>query len=141
MKEFKAKVSYGLLIPVLALLAGFVAMPIINGDELNVIILISAIMLLTIAFLLHIFLGTTYRINDRNQLMVKSGFIFNASIEIANIRSIRKTRNLISSPAPSFDRIEIKYGEWDMIIISPKDKHEFARALLKINPDIDSQLN
>lgn len=61
-------------------------------------------------------------------------------IEIKNIRKIYKTRNLLSSPALSIDRIAIVYNKYDEILISPKDKVQFVEDLLKINPDIEIKL-
>ena len=86
-------------------------------------------------FILHIFLKTTYIVENKT-LKIKCGFLFNKNILIDDIKGIKKTKNLISSPAPSFDRIEIKYGKFDEVIISPKDKVGFAKDLTLINPTI-----
>jgi hypothetical protein len=61
-------------------------------------------------------------------------------VEIADIKSIERTRNPISSPAASMDRIELKYGKWNTVIISPKDKKELLNAFLAINPKITVDL-
>ncbi len=58
-------------------------------------------------------------------------------MNIEKIKSITKTNNPISAPAASFDRIEINYGEFNSVIISPKDKIGFIKELIKINPNID----
>ena len=63
-----------------------------------------------------------------------------AILTVNALKNISKTNNIISSPAVSFDRIEITYGKFDEIILSPKDKHKFADDLLKINPDIINNL-
>lgn len=97
-------------------------------------------MLPFMAFTLHIFFSTTYRINTKNELLIKCGFLFKTVVDISKIKSIRRTRNPISSPAASLDRIELKYGKWDSVIISPKDKIKFVNELLKINPNIQSSL-
>ncbi|MDB4534689.1 PH domain-containing protein [Vicingaceae bacterium] len=140
MKEFKSKVGYGILIPVLILLIGITLLPIINGEPIGAILTMIAIMVPVIAFTLHIFFRTTYRINDRNELLIKCGFLFNAVIDILKIKSIKRTRNPISSPAASLDRIELKYGKWDSVIISPNDKVGFVNELLKINPNIQHDM-
>ena len=59
-------------------------------------------------------------------------------VEIQSIKRIYKTRNPLSSPALSLDRIAIVYNKYDEVLISPKDKKEFIEELLKINPDIFS---
>jgi len=140
MKEFKSKVGYGILIPVLVLLVGIMLIPTIKGAPIGATLTMASIILPTIAFTLHIFFKTTYRISDSNQLLIKCGFIVNSAVDISKIKSISRTRNPISSPAPSMDRIELKYGKWDSVIISPNDKKEFVNALLEINPNIQSNL-
>jgi hypothetical protein len=57
-------------------------------------------------------------------------------VEIQTIRKIYKTRNPLSSPALSLDRIAIVYNKYDEVLISPKYKKEFVDELLKINPAI-----
>ena len=61
-------------------------------------------------------------------------------IEIKNIKKIYKTRNPLSSPALSIDRIAIVYNKYDEVLISPKDKEQFVEDLLKINPTIEVKL-
>lgn len=61
-------------------------------------------------------------------------------IEIKNIKKIYKTRNPLSSPALSIDRIGIVYNKFDEVLISPEDKVQFVEDLLKINPDIEVKI-
>ncbi|MGV9004644.1 PH domain-containing protein [Flavobacterium sp.] len=61
-------------------------------------------------------------------------------IEIKSIKKIYKTRNPLSSPALSIDRIAIVYNKYDEILISPKDQVQFIEDLLKINPEIEVML-
>ena len=74
-------------------------------------------------------------------LKIKFGFISYKPIEVDKIKEIAKTRNPISSPAPSLDRIIIKYGKYDEVIISPKNKLDFAKYLTKLNPKINNKLD
>ena len=85
--------------------------------------------------ILHMLYNTKYVIQG-NQLKVFSGFIRFKPIDIQAIKKIEKTSNIISAPAASLDRIEVSYGRFDSLIISPRDKAGFAQALLEINPDI-----
>ncbi|MFT6866558.1 MAG: hypothetical protein ACJA08_001389 [Cyclobacteriaceae bacterium] len=140
MKEFKSKVGYEILIPVLVILTGTIIWPVIDGAPMKTIITIIAIILPVTLFILHMFFRTTYSINEKNELLIKCGFLFNSKVDISKIKSVSKTRNLISSPAPSLDRIALKYGKWDSAIISPKDKTRFIEELLKINPSIENKL-
>jgi hypothetical protein len=61
---------------------------------------------------------------------------YNKIIEMTAITKVAVTRNLISSPAPSLDRIEVYFGKYDSIVISPKDKLQFMEDLKKANPSI-----
>lgn len=62
--------------------------------------------------------------------------IWRIKVEINSIKRIYKTRNPLSSPALSLDRIAIVYNKYDEVLISPKNKQGFIEELLKINPDI-----
>ena len=140
MQKFRAKTGYLILIPLLVLFIGFPAHQILNGAPTNAIITMAAIMIPVTAFTLNIFFGTHYTINEKKELMVKCGIIYHSKIDISSIKSISKTWNPISSPAPSLDRLEIKYGKWDSVIVSPREKQAFIQALQEINPDIKTQL-
>ena len=85
------------------------------------------------------FHNTIYTIQEET-LHIKSGFFRYPSIAFKDIKKIEKTNNLIASPAASFDRIEIYYGKFDSIVLSPKDKQKFAAVLIKINPNIQNAL-
>ena len=140
MKEFKSKVGYGIVIPVLILIIAVTFLPIMNGASGKATTIVIGVMLLVVALTISIFFGTTYKINDKKELLIKCGFLYNSTIDISKIKSIERTRNPISSPAPSLDRIELKYGKWDSVIISPEDKVGFVNELVKINPDIKHNL-
>ena len=73
-------------------------------------------------------------------LFIKCGFFTYKPIAIKDIRELSKSNSFMSSPAPSFDRIEIKYGTFDEILISPKDKFGFAEYLTKINLNIKNNV-
>ena len=135
MKVHTSKVSYGLLIFIFLLI--FAPMvPVWMNDEVNDKITISfAVMVVLFGFILHLFMRTTYTI-DEGILKIRSGFIPYRPIKISEIRKIEKTKSLYSSPAPSFDRIVIKYGTSRSVIVSPKDKVSFAKDLCFINPNI-----
>ena len=92
------------------------------------------------AFTLHLFFKTCYTI-EHKKLKIRCGFLSYQPIEIGTIKKITSTKSLVASPAPSFDRIEIKYGKFDEVIISPKDKLSFAADLKNINPKIKITLS
>ncbi len=43
----------------------------------------------------------------------------------------------MSSPACSFDRIEVKYGKYEGVIISPENRKAFIDEVLKVNPKVE----
>lgn len=90
-----------------------------------------AIFIPTIIFLLNMLYNTYYVFEDEYLKCVVGGFP--QKIYYDNIKSIRKTRNLLSSAAMSIDRIEIKEKNKGYIrgttYISPKDKDDFFEEL------------
>jgi hypothetical protein len=89
------------------------------------------IFLPTIVFLLNMLYNTYYVLDEQYLKCVVGGFP--QKIYYENIKSIKKTRNLLSSAALSIDRIEIKEKNKGFIrgttYISPKDKDEFFEEL------------
>lgn len=84
-----------------------------------------------------IFCRTYYSIDAQTRkLRVKCGFITDFTINIDKITSIRDTRSWLSAPAASLDRIEVKYGKCQSVVISPKEKQKFIAELLNLNPGI-----
>lgn len=126
-----------MLIIVLLSYIGSMLIPIYFGVEIKGIVITVALLLGISLFTLQLFLNTTYKISDDHQLVIRCGIATFGKIDISSIKSVEKTNSIISSPAPSFDRIELKYDKWESVIISPKDKRGFIDALLKINPGID----
>ncbi|MBE7630506.1 PH domain-containing protein [Tenacibaculum piscium] len=138
-KKYSSKVSYGLLTVVFIVFFSPLILNLIkSGINLN-LTLISLFLIIIFGLITHMFLKTEYTIEE-NKLKIKCGFFTYKPIEINEIKEITKSSNIISSPAPSFDRIEIKYGKFEEMIISPKDKFEFAKYLTKLNPNIKNNI-
>lgn len=138
-KKYKAKVSYGMLIAIFLLFFIPVIFGLVNNGINKEFYTLIGILIPTYAFILNMVLKTEYRI-ENNTLKIKCGIIFNKTIDINKIKKISQTNSLMSSPAPSFDRIELKYGKFDEIIISPKDKLSFANDLTQINIEIENNI-
>ena len=131
MKKFKSKIDIWFVL-LLGIVLGGALLVTINGESWSS----SIMMFLVIVFVSYIFMTTFYIIESQN-LIIKSGFIVNMKIDIQNIKKISKSKNITSSPALSFDRLEILYNKFDTVLISPKDKSGFIEAILKINPQIE----
>lgn len=138
-KNYPSKVSYGLLIFIFMIFfAPFIFHIIDEGfSELDSVVLVFLITLY--GFIVYLFFQTVYII-ENSQLKIKFGFFSFKPIDIMDIKEISKTSNIISSPAPSFDRIEIKYADFGSVIISPKDKISFSKDLVQLNPEIKNHL-
>ncbi len=102
-------------------------------------VVIVLALLITYAFLLYMVFTTEYVI-DNGKLRVRCGFFQYTPIDINSIYEIAETNTIISAPAASFDRIAIKYGKFDEIILSPKNKISFVSDLTLINPRIKNLL-
>jgi hypothetical protein len=126
MKIYKSKIDWWLVL----LVVGIFGYPIIDGIVMHdyfLSVLFSGVLL--VFFLLS--KTIQYKIEDKKLI------IWNTKIEISTIRKIYRTNNPLSSPALSLDRIAIVYNKFDEILISPKERNEFIKELLKINPSIE----
>jgi hypothetical protein len=87
----------------------------------------GAIVLLSLGLPLWLLFSTSYRV-DTQSLFVRSG-PFSWTIPLAEIRSVEPSRSLISSPALSLDRLEIRYGNGKSILVSPADRENFLETV------------
>jgi hypothetical protein len=125
MKIYKSKIDWWLVLVIL----GVFGYPIIDGilSKEYLVSVIFSVVLVTFYFLSK---TIQYKIEDENLVIWKT------KINIQSIRKIYKTRNPLSSPAMSLNRIAIVYNKFDEVLISPKEREEFIAELLKINPNI-----
>ncbi|WP_188506475.1 PH domain-containing protein [Parapedobacter pyrenivorans] len=142
MQKHKAKIDLILFIPTAAIMLGstlpLVFMAINESSSAAAVTEwgFALLMLITTIFCIQLFLSTYYIINS-DQLIIRSGMLYRKRVAISSIRKVKATRNPISSPAPSLDRLEIFYNKFDSVIISPKDKAAFIASLIKLNPEIE----
>lgn len=80
-----------------------------------------------IVLLFSIFTRTHYTIAN-GELRVVSG-PFRRTIPLSEITSIEPSRNPLSSPALSLDRLKVIYGKKKFVLISPADKAGFLSAV------------
>ncbi len=76
---------------------------------------------------LWMLLGTRYEITPE-RLLVRCG-PFRWTVPLREIRAVTPTRNPLSSPALSLDRLRIDYGRGSSVMISPRDKARFLADL------------
>ncbi|MGZ6240495.1 MAG: PH domain-containing protein [Syntrophales bacterium] len=97
-------------------------------------LMISVLLILVAAFVLWTLYGTRYTLTERT-LIVQSG-PFRWVIDLESITEVFPTRNSLSSPACSLDRLHIRYGKSRGIMLSPQDKAGFLRDLVVISPGL-----
>ena len=140
MKSYKSKFGYEILIFLTLLFGGVMLFMILQDKPFYQIMSVGVTFILVYVLFLYLNFSTEYTITETGILKIKCGFLYNKNFEINKIKSIAKISNLISSPAPSLDRIELTYGTYDSIIISPKEKIAFANDLTRVNPKIENKL-
>lgn len=124
-KDRISAIMFGLLITIMI---GLACLNVWTKHLLTIII-----PLLVVMFILWIWIGTGYKI-VQNSLTIRSG-PFRWDIPVQDIHTIQPSRKLISSPALSLERLEIKYGT-ESILISPVQENDLIQELLRINPAI-----
>ena len=124
MKErFVTKVDWWVAAVVLVSMAAGTIAAIATRDVVAITIIAG-----TWALLAAICIPCDYTLFDR-ELVVRSGLI-RWRIPYSEITGVRSTRNPLSSPAWSLDRIEIGYGA-KTILVSPRDHSGFLLALAR----------
>lgn len=103
-----------------------------NWQKFRLTVLIFSIFSFIFIF---IFLSLKYVIEDEF-LIIKMNFFIIKKIKISEIKSVAKSIDFTSSPALSIDRLSIKYGKFDEVLISPKNKEAFANDLSNVNTEI-----
>ncbi len=106
-----------------------------SSGEISVAI--TFIPILMLIFIL--FKGIKYTI-DKGQLLVKNSIFGTTKINVSEIGEIKETNNPLSAPAGSLDRILVKYSDSGAVLISPINRDEFIKELLRINPQINVKL-
>jgi membrane protein YdbS with pleckstrin-like domain len=81
----------------------------------------------TTVLVFSIFTRTHYTVTH-GELRVVSG-PFRRTIPLSDITNIEASRNPLSSPALSLDRLKISYGNNKYVLISPADKSGFLNAV------------
>lgn len=129
-RRFHSRVDPFFYVPVTLVLGGTSLLMIMEGIWQPVIII-----LLAISFIIHMMINTWYEIGG-GMLTIKCGFFYMKGIPLEEIKSIRPSRNPLSMPAFSLDRLEIRFGKTGYVLISPKEKSEFLNMIQRANPEI-----
>jgi hypothetical protein len=89
---------------------------------------LSAVLIVAILYLGLVF-PMRYGL-DGSHLIVRSG-LFRKRIPLQAVVEVRRTRNPLSSPALSLDRLHVQFGggAWKFVMISPADRDRFLSDL------------
>jgi hypothetical protein len=126
-----------LLIWAVVLGVAFAAFNLWNAPESFAFKVVTAIMMWgAVAFTIWVFYTTRYILHDR-ELMIRAG-PFRWRVPLEGIEKVYPTRNPLSSPACSLDRLRIRYrGSGFGVMISPEDKGAFLRDLVSREPGLE----
>ena len=128
-KRFKSKIDRRLLYLLIAIMVFEVVVMSVAASQadgpLEASILIVAALVI-VGLLGSMLIGTHYTV-DGNTLRIACG-PFRWQVPIDAIESVEPTRNPLSSPALSLDRLRIQYGR-RRIQVSPADKAGFLSAI------------
>jgi hypothetical protein len=98
-------------------------------------LLMAVLLIFVAAFILWTLYGTRYTLTE-STLIVQSG-PFRWLIDLEAITEVFPTRNPLSSPACSLDRLHIRYGKSRLgMMISPQDKAGFLQDLVARSPGL-----
>ncbi len=129
MRTFRTKVDLSILAFTLFFLLIPVAFALYFGQWI-----VMAVLLLFAGGVVYSIVSIRYTITG-SRLINRSFLSKTQVIAIADIAEVRPSRDIISAPAASFDRLLIRYNK-KTVLISPVRKDEFIGQLLLINPEI-----
>lgn len=139
MKTYKSKIGYTLIAITASCCLGLLVLLYIEKAPRIMYWVFSIFTLLMLSYIVYLNFNTSYTINN-TKVIVKCGRLYTKEIDINTIKSIAKTSVLLSAPAPSYKRIELVYGKYETLVISPKNEKDFAKDLVKINSNITNKL-
>ncbi|UOG73207.1 PH domain-containing protein [Hymenobacter tibetensis] len=135
LKIFKSAVSWWLVGPIFLFLMG---VPLISWQHPAAFLTSAAMCWLTSAYVFYMMRTTLYTLTPTH-LVVQCG-LWRMQVALDSITKVMPTRNPLSSPAFSLDRLEISYGKYDTVLVSPVNKLNFLQALHQLNPTIQLPL-
>jgi hypothetical protein len=133
---FRSKIDWWLaavlLISAAASVMAVVIVSVVESPLLG--LAISPLLLLSVGLPVWLLCATSYTF-AATDLDVRCG-PFSWRVPLREIRAVTPTRNPLSSPALSLDRLRIDFGRMRSIMISPQDKDGFMKELRKRVPAV-----
>ncbi|MDG1097830.1 MAG: PH domain-containing protein, partial [Bacteroidia bacterium] len=125
MTRYNSKIGLEILLPLILSMGGASICLGLNAQWLGVLVLTI------LTLLIYMLFKMTYYTIDENKLIIRSFFIVNKKVDVQSIKIVRESRNPISAPAASLDRLEV-ISTLDSVLISPKDKNAFIEEITTI---------
>ena len=129
-KRFKSKIdTWILLLMIVAIVFQVVAVgaAALQANDPLATTGLLLLMIVVTGLMLWLLVGTHYTV-ERDYLRVVSG-PFRWKVPLNEITSVTRTRNPLSSPALSLDRLMIRYRKRRRIIVSTTDREGFMKAI------------
>ena len=99
-----------------------------------VVPVMAASLILPVGLLVWMWFGTMYAISG-NELRITCGPA-KILVPIDSISRISNSHSIVSGPALSLSRLEIQYGRFKTVLISPDDRRGFIRAIVARAPNV-----
>ncbi len=133
--RYRSRISVLMILFIL----GIFSIILLDGTDIE-----ENVIILTIPFLftIAIFATINYTISDDNLIIRTLGFKM-GTIDIAQIKSLKRSYNPLSSPAGSLKRLEVKFyhkGRLETALISPIHEGMFVQRLKEMNPSIEANI-
>jgi hypothetical protein len=129
-KRFRSKIDRWLLVLLLAIMVFEIVVMMIAAmqaeDARDASLLIFAG--LGVGALIGWLVLSTHYVVEKDMLRIVAG-PFRWKVRLEEIHTVEATRNPLSSPALSLDRLKIHYGKGRRIMVSPADKAGFLKAI------------
>jgi hypothetical protein len=135
--SFRSKVDGWLVAALLTSAAASALAVVIVGfaESPRLALAISPLLLLSVGLPVWLLRATSYTLTA-SELHVRCG-PFAWRVPLREISAVTATRNPLSSPALSLDRLRIDFGRGRSIMISPEDKEAFVRELRQRVPVLE----
>jgi hypothetical protein len=97
--------------------------------NIAVLVLLAAM----VGLLVSVLYGTAYTL-EPGRLRARCG-PFTSTVPLASVGSVVSTRNPLSGPALSLDRLAIRGADGrTLLLVSPRDRAGFLRELVRLEP-------
>lgn len=101
--------------------------PLLKSGQTGQVVVAGVMALIAVGLPVWLLLSTYYRV-EAGSLEVRSG-PFRWTIALSEIEQVRGSRSVLSSPALSLNRLEVRYGRGASILLSPRDRQGFLNAI------------